>query len=45
MSGDECLESMNSERSFFEVAGDLIGACEGPSDLSMNPVYLKDYGE
>ena len=34
-----------SERSFFEVAGDLIGAGEGPGDLSTNPDYLKGYGE
>ena len=27
----------NSERSFFEMAGDLIGAGEGPGDLSTNP--------
>ena len=38
-----CLR--NSERSFFEVAGDLIGAGEGPRDLSTNPDYLKGYGE
>jgi hypothetical protein len=36
---------MNSERSFFEVAGDLIGAGEGPGDLSTNADYLKGYGE
>ena len=35
----------NSERSFFEMAGDLIGAGEGPGDLSTNPDYLKGYGE
>ncbi len=36
---------MNSARSFFEVAGDLIGAGEGPGDLSTNADYLKGYGE
>lgn len=36
---------VDSERSFFEVAGDLIGAGEGPGDLSTNPDYLKGYGE
>ena len=56
MSGDELtLESgmrsvlmtklaRSSERSFFEVAGDFIGAGEGPEDLSTNPDYLKGYG-
>jgi hypothetical protein len=33
------------ERSFFEVAGELIGAGEGPGDLSTNSEYLKGYGE
>ena len=35
----------NSERSFFDMAGNLIGAGEGPGDLSTNPDYLKGYGE
>jgi hypothetical protein len=35
----------DSDRSFFEVAGDLIGAGEGPGDLSTNAEYLKGYGE
>ncbi len=35
----------DSERSFFEVAGELIGAGEGPGDLSTNSEYLKGYGE
>ena len=30
----------NFKRSFFEMAGDWIGAGEGPGDLSMNPDYL-----
>ena len=34
----------SSERSFFEAAGDLIGAGEGPGDLSTHPDYLKGYG-
>ena len=34
----------NSERSFFEMVGDLIGAGEGPGDLSTNSDYLKGYG-
>ena len=57
MSGDELiLESGmrsvlmakfagDSERSFFEVAGDLIGAGEGLGDLSINCDCLKGYGE
>lgn len=37
-------ELMGSERSFFEVVGDLIRAGEGPGDPSTNSVYLKSYG-
>ncbi len=33
------------DRSFFEVAGALIGAGEGPGDLSTNAEYLKGYGK
>ncbi len=36
---------IDSDRSFFEVAGDLIGAGEGLGDLSTNAEYLKGYGE
>jgi hypothetical protein len=39
------LEPKNSERSFFEVAQDLIGAGEGPGDLSTNPEYMRGYGQ
>lgn len=31
--------------SFFDVAQDLIGAGEGPGDLSTNPDYMQGYGE
>jgi hypothetical protein len=34
-----------SDRSFFEVAGEWIGAGEGPGDLSTNAEYLKGYGK
>jgi hypothetical protein len=30
--------------SFLEAAGDLVGSVEGPSDLSTNPKYMKEYG-
>jgi hypothetical protein len=38
------LQHIESERSFFEVAEALIGAGEGPGDLSTNAKYLKGYG-
>jgi metal-responsive CopG/Arc/MetJ family transcriptional regulator len=30
--------------SFLELAGDLIGCVEGPSDLSYNKTYFKNFG-
>ncbi len=30
--------------SFIEQAGDIIGSVEGPSDLSTNPEYMKNFG-
>jgi predicted DNA-binding protein len=31
--------------SALELAGDLVGCCEGPTDLSTNPKYLEGYGK
>jgi predicted DNA-binding protein len=31
--------------SALELAGDLIGRAEGPSDLSTNPKYMEDFGK
>jgi predicted DNA-binding protein len=31
--------------SALELAGDLVGCCEGPADLSTNPQYMEGYGE
>ncbi|HET6528025.1 MAG TPA: hypothetical protein VFG39_04670 [Balneolaceae bacterium] len=31
--------------SFYERNKDLIGAAEGPGDLSTNPKYMKGYGK
>lgn len=28
-----------------DLAGDLIGSVEGPSDLATNPKYMKGYGQ
>jgi hypothetical protein len=39
------LQETGHELSFFEVAQDLIGAGEGPGDLSTNPDYLQGYGQ
>lgn len=30
--------------SCLDLAGDLIGSVEGPSDLSVNPKHLKGFG-
>jgi hypothetical protein len=31
--------------SFLEAARDFIGCLEGPEDLSINPDYMKEYGQ
>lgn len=31
--------------SFLNLAEDLAGSIEGPSDLSHNPDYLREYGQ
>ena len=31
--------------SALELAGDLAGCAEGPSDLSTNPKYMEGYGK
>jgi hypothetical protein len=31
--------------SALELAGDWVGCCEGPGDLSTNPKYMEGYGE
>jgi Arc/MetJ-type ribon-helix-helix transcriptional regulator len=31
--------------SALELAGDLVGCGEGPTDLSTNPRYMEGYGE
>jgi predicted transcriptional regulator len=31
--------------SALELAGDLVGCCEGPGDLSTNPKYMEGFGE
>lgn len=38
---------LNGERpmSALELAGDLVGSCEGPGDLSTNPKYMEGYGK
>ena len=32
-------------RSFLDLAGDLVGCCEGPGDLSTNKAYFEGFGE
>ena len=36
---------IKSTGSFTELAHDLAGCVEGPSDLAINKNYLKEYGE
>ncbi len=31
--------------SALELAGDLVGSCQGPGDLSTNKQYLEDFGK
>jgi len=31
--------------SALELAGDLVGCCEGPGDLSTNPKYMEGFGK
>jgi hypothetical protein len=38
-------ESATASRSFFDVAQAVIGAGEGPGDLSTNPDYMQGYGQ
>ena len=33
------------ELSFLDLAGDLLGSCEGSADLSTNPKYMEGFGE
>ena len=48
----EALEQfLNGQRksknfvSALELAGDLVGCCEGPGDLSTNPKYMEGFGK
>lgn len=34
-----------NDLSCLDLAGDLAGSLEGPSDLSTNPGYMNDYGK
>ena len=31
--------------SALELAGDLVGSCQGPGDLSTNPKYMEGFGK
>ncbi len=47
----EAIESMldgtrpSKPLSVLELAGDLVGCCKGPGDLSTNPKYMEGFGE
>ncbi len=41
LSGDE----VNHPRSALDLVADLVGACEGPEDLSVNKKYMEGFGE
>jgi hypothetical protein len=32
-------------QSVLDLAGDLVGSAEGPTDLSTNPKYMEGYGQ
>jgi hypothetical protein len=38
-------EPETAPQSFFDVAQAVIGAGEGPGDLSTNPDYIQGYGQ
>ena len=38
-------EENQNARSCLDLAGDLAGSLEGPSDLSTNPAYMDGYGK
>ncbi|MBC8346029.1 MAG: hypothetical protein ISR89_07105 [Candidatus Marinimicrobia bacterium] len=38
-------DDFNQVGSFLDLAGDLAGCVEGPSDLSTNKRYLEEYGQ
>ncbi len=40
-------QHLKAERpmSALELAGDLVGSCKGPADLSTNPQHMEGYGE
>ena len=38
-------DEVNRSGSFLDLARDLAGSIEGPSDLSTNKDYLKGYGQ
>jgi metal-responsive CopG/Arc/MetJ family transcriptional regulator len=31
--------------SALDLAGDIVGSCKGPGDLSTNPKYMEGFGE
>lgn len=38
-------EELNNSGSFFDLARDLAGSIEGPSDLASNKSHLEGFGE
>ena len=41
LNGDEA----HHPRSALDLVADLVGACEGPEDLSVNKKYMEGFGE
>ena len=41
LNGDEA----HHPRSALDLVADLVGACEGPADLSVNKKYMEGFGE
>jgi Arc/MetJ-type ribon-helix-helix transcriptional regulator len=42
------LDGQHTRKKFvsaLELAGDLVGCCQGPGDLSTNPKYMEGFGK
>ena len=45
---EQFLNGQRKSKNFvsaLELAGDLVGCCEGPGDLSTNPKYMEGFGK
>jgi len=44
---ERMLDGQESSKpvSALDLAGDLVGSCQGPGDLSTNPKYMEGFGK